>query len=69
MCRKESFYTCISSRRKLKKSMGVLLKGKGDLITKDTKKAKGVFDILTLVFTGKTCLQEFQGNKNLLKHI
>lgn len=49
--------------------MGVLLKGKGDLITKDMKKAKGVFDILTLIFIGKTCLQEFQGNKNLLKHI
>lgn len=46
--------------------MGVLLNRKGDLITKDTEK---VFAILTLVFTGKTCFQEFQGNKNLLKYI
>lgn len=43
--------------------------GKGDLITKDIEKPKGIFATLTLVFTGKTCLQKFQCNKNLLKHV
>lgn len=65
-CKKVSFYTCISKRRKLEKSMEVLLNKKGDLITKDIEK---VFATLTLVFNGKTCFQEFQSDKNLLKHI
>lgn len=48
---------------------GILLNRKGDLVTKDIEKVKGVFATLTLAFAHKTCPQEFQDDKNLLKHI
>lgn len=64
---KEGFYRHISSRRKLRENMGLLLNEAGDLITKDVEKAKVLFSAFTLVFIGNTCLQESQGKEYLVK--
>lgn len=40
--------------------MGLLLRGAGDLVTKDMEKAEVINSFFALVFTGKTSWQQFQ---------
>ena len=52
------FYRYISSKRKVRKNVGLLLNGAGELMTKDVEKAKILNAFLDSVFIGKTGFQE-----------
>lgn len=54
---KNGFYKYISSKRKVRENVSLLLNGAGDLVTKDMEKAKVFNAFFTSVFTGKTGLQ------------
>ena len=58
--KKKGFYRYINSKRKTSENVGPLLNGAVDLVTNDTEKAKVLSAAFTLVFTGKTGLQESQ---------
>lgn len=49
------FYKCISSTRKMRKKVGLLLKVREDLLTKNMEKTEILNAFFTSVFTGKTC--------------
>ena len=57
---KKDFYKYISCKRKTSENVGLLLSGIGDTLTKNTEKAKVLGTFFTLVFTGKSSLQESQ---------
>ena len=48
----------MSSKRKTRENVGMLLNGAGDLETKDTEKAKLLNVLSAMVFTRKMVLQE-----------
>jgi len=56
----KDFDRYINNKRKTKGSVDLLLNGAGDLVTKDTEKARVLTGFFTSVFTGKICLQESQ---------
>lgn len=57
---KEGFNKCISSKRKTREYVGLLLNVPGDLETKDVEKAEVLSAFFTSVFTGNTSLQQSQ---------
>jgi len=54
----EHFYRYTSSKRKVRKNVGFLLNGAGELVAKDIEKAKIFSAFLNSVCTGKTSFQE-----------
>ena len=56
----KGFYGDISSRRKARENVGPLLNGAGDLLINEIKKSEVLNVFFTLVFSGRTCLQESQ---------
>lgn len=56
---KKGFYRCISSRRKIKENLGLLLNGMGDYLT-NIEKTKIFNAAFASVFTDKSSNQEFQ---------
>ncbi|OPJ78851.1 hypothetical protein AV530_000022 [Patagioenas fasciata monilis] len=60
---KEDFYRHIISKVKSKENANLLLNGAGEMVTKDTGKAK-VFNVFfTSIFTSKTGLQDSQASE------
>ncbi|GAB0204007.1 hypothetical protein GRJ2_002866300 [Grus japonensis] len=57
---KKGFYTYISSKRKMRENVGLLLNGAGDLVTQDMEKTEVLNAAFASVFTSKTGLQESQ---------
>jgi len=55
---KESFYRCISSRRKARRSVDWLLNGSEDVVSGDTEFSKVLNAFFTSVFNGKFGLQQ-----------
>ncbi|KAK4828634.1 hypothetical protein QYF61_000282 [Mycteria americana] len=55
---KKSFYKYISSKRKTRENVGLLLNGAGAPVTKDMERSVMLNVFLASVFTGKTGLQE-----------
>lgn len=55
---KKDFYRYISSKRKTRGKVVLLLNGTGDLVTKGLEKTDVLSPVFTLVFTGKVFLQE-----------
>lgn len=48
------------AKETLGENVGLLLRGAGDLVTKDMEKAEVINSFFALVFTGKTSCQQFQ---------
>lgn len=57
---KKGFYRYLGSKRKTKENVGQLLNSVGNLVTKNTEKAKVPSAFFTLIFTSKSDLQAFQ---------
>lgn len=57
---KKCFYRYISSKRKSRENMGLLLNVAGGLMTKDMEKAKALHAPFGSIFTGMTDYQESQ---------
>jgi len=60
---KEVFYRYINRKRKTKENVSLLLNGNGDLVAKDTEKAKVLTACFTSAFTGKTACQQPQSHE------
>jgi len=56
----KGFYRDISSKRTPRENASPLMNGEGDLLMNEMKKAEALNVFFTLVFSGRTCLQESQ---------
>ena len=61
---KKGFCRHINSKRKTREKVGSVLNGVGDLVATNIEKAGVLNAFFTLVFTGKTTLQESQVPEN-----
>lgn len=57
---KKGFYRCITSQRKSRGRLVLLLNGTWDLVTNNTEKPEELNALFASVFTGNTCLQNSQ---------
>lgn len=57
---KKGFSRCISSKKKDRENVGLLLNGRRELVTKDMEKAETLSVFSTSVLIGKSCLQKSQ---------
>lgn len=60
MATRTPFAALIGSKKKTGENVDLLLNGVGDLVIRDVEKAEECHAFFTLVFTSKTCVQEFQ---------